>query len=127
MRQGITLQHLSKRSLTMSWPKVIRRIEMKTDGFVCTAHRVEPERRRCLVAQAIGHEPVHPGNHLWTLKHIGLAHKYKRESEVYSHALLLNAREAIVLDLTTSWELADQFGVSAKVAELQTPMKLDNG
>ena len=98
--------------------------EMKMDGVICIALRFEPEWRRWLVAHAIGHEVMHPGNHLWARKHTGIAHKYEREAEDFAHALLLDAREAIERGLTCSWELADYFGVPEEVIALQAPLKL---
>ena len=99
--------------------------EMKMDGVICIALRYEPEWRRWLVAHAIGHELMHPGNHLWIRKHTGLAHRYEREAEDFAHALLLDVQEAIARGLTNSWEMADYFGVPETVVALQAPMMMD--
>ena len=99
--------------------------EMKIDGVVCIALRFEPEWSRWLIAHAIGHELMHPGNHLWLRKHTGLAHKYEREAEDFAHALLLDAQEAADLGFTKSWELADYFGVPEEVVRLQPPLNLN--
>ncbi len=99
--------------------------EVKTDGVIYIALRSEPEWSRWLMAHAIGHELMHPGNHLWIRKHTGLAHKFEREAEDFARALLLDTQEAIDRGLTNSSELADYFGVPEKVIALQAPMKLD--
>lgn len=99
--------------------------EMKIDGVICIALRLEPEWSRWLIAHAIGHELMHPGNHLWLRKNTGLAHKYEREAEDFAHALLLDAQEAVDRGLTNSSDLAYYFGVPEEVVRLQPRLRLN--
>ncbi len=99
--------------------------ELKIGEFVCIARRLEPEWKRWCVAHAIGHMLMHPGNHVWTRRHTGLAHKYEREAEDFAHALLLDVHEVVQRGLTHSWQVADYFGVPEEVLSLQVPLKLD--
>lgn len=99
--------------------------EMKIDDVICIALRFEPEWERWLMAHAIGHELMHPGNHLWIRRHTGLAHKYEREADDFAHALLLDVQEVVDRGLSEPWEVAEHFGVPAEVIRLQLPMRLD--
>ncbi len=99
--------------------------ELKIGEFVCIARRLDPEWKRWCVAHAIGHLLMHPGNHLWTRKHTGLAHRYEREAEDFAHTLLLDVREVVERGLTNSWQVAEYFGVPEEVLRLQVPMMLD--
>lgn len=99
--------------------------EMKIDGVICIALRFEPEWSRWLIAHAIGHELMHPGNHLWLRKHTSLAHKHEREAEEFAHTLLLDVNEVVERGLTHSWQVAEYFGVPEEVLGFQVPMGLD--
>lgn len=98
--------------------------ELKSDGVICIASRCEPEWARWLMAHAIGHELMHPGNHLWINERTGLALRYEREAEDFADALLLDPHEAVEQGLTSSREVADYFGVPEEVIRLQAPMNL---
>ena len=99
--------------------------ELKIGEFVCIARRLEPEWKRWCIAHAIGHMLMHPGNHVWTRRHTGLAHKYEREAEDFAHTLLLDVHEVVERGLTHSWQVAEYFGVPEEVLRLQVPLKLD--
>lgn len=58
--------------------------------------------RRRVVAHAMGHGLLHPGNHLWKRLHTGLAHYYERESEDL-RALLLDMDEVVDELLVAPW------------------------
>ncbi len=45
------------------WPLEVL-LEMQMDGVVVVAERLDPEWRRWVIAHAIGHRLLHPGNHL---------------------------------------------------------------
>ena len=47
--------------------------EMRLGNYVAVADRLEPEWQRWVVAHAIGHCLLHPGNHLWIRRHTDLA------------------------------------------------------
>ena len=99
--------------------------ELKSDGVICIASRCEPEWARWLMAHAIGHQLMHPGNHLWINERTGLALRYEREAEDFADALLLDPHEAVEQGLTSSREVADYFGVPEEVIRLQAPMRLE--
>ena len=69
--------------------------ELVVDRFICVARRLEPEWRRWVVAHAIGHQLLHPGNHIWIRLHTRLAFKFEREAEEFAGALLMDGSEAI--------------------------------
>ena len=96
--------------------------ELVVDRFICVARRLEPEWRRWVVAHAIGHRLLHPGNHIWIRLHTRLAFKFEREAEEFAGALLMDGSEAVDAGLTNSWEIAEYFGVPEKVVRLQPPL-----
>ena len=96
--------------------------ELMVDRYICVARRLEPEWRRWVVAHAIGHRLLHPGNHIWIRLNTHLAFKFEREAEDFAGALLIDAREAIDAGLTSSWEIAEHFGVPEEVVRIQPPL-----
>ncbi len=96
------------------WPLEVLS-ELQVDGIVVVAERLEPEWRRWVIAHAIGHRLLHPGNHLLLRDHTVLANRYEREAEDFAHALLIDREEAIAEGLAHSWEVAAHFGVPDEV------------
>ena len=62
------------------WPLEVLS-ELQVDGVVAVAKRLDPEWRRWVIAHAIGHRLLHPGNHLWLRKHTDIPVRYEREAE----------------------------------------------
>ncbi|MYH68016.1 MAG: ImmA/IrrE family metallo-endopeptidase [Dehalococcoidia bacterium] len=93
-----------------SWPLRVLR-EFQLDGTVVVAERLTPEWRRWVIAHAIGHRLLHPGNHRWLRTHTDLTVGYEREAEDFAQALLVDEAEARDEGLVHSWELAEHFGV----------------
>ena len=108
----------------VTWPLLVLK-EMVIGDFICVAKRLDSGWRRWVIAHAIGHRLMHPGNHTWIRFHTGLGHRFEREAEDFACSLLLDAREAIDAGLTESWEVAEHFGVSDELVSLQAPLRLD--
>ena len=106
-----------------TWPLDVLQ-EMMTGGSIAVARRLEPSWRRWVIAHAIGHRLLHPGNHLWIRAHTLLGHRIEREAEEFAGALLMDAREAMGRGLAESWEVAEYFGVPEEMARLQMPMNI---
>lgn len=96
--------------------------ELMVDRFICVARRLEPEWRRWVVAHAIGHRLLHPGNHIWIRLNTHLAFKFEREAEEFAGALLIDPCEAIDAGLSECWEIAEHFGVPEEVIRIQPPL-----
>ena len=69
--------------------------ELLMDGHVAVAKRLGPERRRWVIAHAIGHRLLHPGNHLELRAHTDLPRRFEREADDFAHALLIDDEEAL--------------------------------
>ena len=74
-----------------------------------------------MIAHAIGHRMLHPGNHLRLRKHTDLTHRYEQEAEDFARALLVDEREAQQEGLVDSWEMAEHFGVPDEVVRSAEP------
>lgn len=96
--------------------------ELMVDDCIGVADRLTSEWRRWVIAHAIGHKVLHPGNHLWMRMHTGLGGKVEREAEDFAHALLLDAEEALDEGFTEVWEIAEYFGVPEELILLQAPL-----
>ena len=96
--------------------------ELTVDDYIGVAERLVPAWRRWVVAHAVGHKVLHPGNHLWMRMHTGLGGKVEREAEDFAHALLMDAREAVEEGLSETWEIAEHFGVPEDLVFLQAPL-----
>ena len=107
----------------VTWPLTVLK-EMVIGDYICVAKRLDSAWRRWVIAHAIGHRLMHPGNHTWIRFHTGLAHRFEREAEDFACYLLLDAREAIHAGLTESWEIAEHFGVPDELVRLQAPLRL---
>ena len=64
---------------------------------------------------------MHPGNHVWTHRHTGLAQKHEREAEDFAHTLPLDVHEVVDWGFTHSCQIAEYFGVPEEVLGLQVP------
>ena len=93
--------------------------EMRLEDYVAVADRLEPEWWRWVVAHAIGHCLLHPGNHLWIRRHTDLARGFEREAEDFACGLLVDVEEAAAEGLVTSWEVAEHFGVPEEMVREQ--------
>ena len=98
--------------------------ELMVDDCIGVAERLPPDWRRWVIAHALGHRVLHPGNHLWLRMHTGLEGRVEREAEDFAHALLLDPKEAVDEGLTQAWEIAEYFGVPEELILLQVPMLL---
>ena len=110
--------------VVVPWPLAVQE-EMQMDGYIGVAQRLDPRWRRWAIAHAIGHRLLHPGNHLWTRFHTGLAGPYEREAEDFALALLVDAREAAEEGLTELWEVAEHFGVPQELVVLQPRLVME--
>ena len=108
----------------VTWPLLVLK-EMVIGDFICVAKRLDSGWRRWVIAHAIGHRLMHPGNHSWIRFHTGLGHRFEREAEDFASSLLLDAREAVDAGLTESWELAEYFGIPDELVRLQAPLGVD--
>ena len=108
----------------VTWPLTVLK-EMVIGDFICVARRLDTRWRRWVIAHAIGHRLMHPGNHTWIRFHTGLGHRFEREAEDFACFLLLDAREAVDAGLSESWEVAEHFGVPDELVRLQAPLRLD--
>lgn len=108
----------------VTWPLSVLK-EMVIGDFICVASRLDPGWRRWVIAHAIGHRLMHPGNHTWIRFHTGLGHQFEREAEDFARSLLLDEREAVDAGLTESWEMAEYFGVPDELVRLQATMRMD--
>lgn len=50
------------------WPMKVQE-EMQMGDFIGVAERLDSRWRRWVIAHAIGHRLLHPGNHLWIRDH----------------------------------------------------------
>lgn len=89
--------------------------EMRVGDYIMVADRLEPWWQRWVVAHAIGHCVLHPGNHLWIRQHTDLAHAFEREAEDFAYGLLVDPAEEAAEGLNSSWEVAKHFGVPFEV------------
>ena len=98
--------------------------ELMVDDCIGVAERLAPVWRRWVIAHAVGHRVLHPGNHLWMRLHTDLGNKVEREAEDFAHALLMNAEEATQMGLVHAWEIAEYFGVPEEQVRLQAHLEL---
>ena len=103
-----------------SWPFQVLQ-EMKVDNSIAVAERLDAPWRRWVVAHAIGHSLLHPGNHLWMQDHTLLGHRVEREAEEFASALLVDEDEALEQGLVHPWEVAEYFGVPEELVSKQAP------
>ena len=106
------------------WPMQVHQ-ELRIDRYICVAEDLEPDWRRWMIAHAIGHIQMHPGNHLWIYKHIRFGGRIEREAEDFTGAFLMDVREALAAHLTDWWEVAEHFGVPDSMVRLQLPLLLE--
>ena len=97
--------------------------ELMVDDCIGVAARLEPAWRRWVIAHAIGHKVLHPGNHMWMRKHTSLGNRLEREAEDFARSLLMDPGEAVDAGLLDAWDLADYFGVPTEMACLQVPFQ----
>lgn len=94
--------------------------EMQIDGVIAVANRLDASWRRWVIAHAIGHWVLHPGNHLWMQEHTLLGRRVEREAEEFAGALLVDESEALGQGLFEPWDLAEHFGVPEEMVRNHT-------
>ena len=108
----------------VSWPMKVHE-EMQMGRYIGVAERLDPCWRRWVIAHAIGHRLLHPGNHLWIRDHTSLGSKFEREAEDFARALLMDVGEAMEEGLSELWEVAEHFGVPEEMAWIQPPLPME--
>ncbi len=93
-----------------TWPFQVLQ-EMLLTESIAVAQRLDAPWRRWVIAHAIAHNLLHPGNHLWMQKHTLLGHRVEREAEEFAGALLIDESEALEQGIVYLWEVAEYFGV----------------
>ena len=96
--------------------------ELTVDDCIGVAQRLNAAWRRWVIAHAIGHKVLHPGNHLWMRTHTCLATKIEREAEDFALAFLVSLQEVIGANLAGSSEIAEYFGVPEEMILIQAPL-----
>ena len=104
-----------------TWPFQVLE-EMQVENAIAVAARLDGRWRRWVVAHAIAHSLLHPGNHLWLRDHTLLGHRVEREAEEFAGALLMDGRETLEQGLVHPWEVAEYFGVPEEMVRLQGPV-----
>ena len=99
--------------------------EMMVAEYIGVGEELDSRWRRWVIAHAIGHRLLHPGNHLWTRKHTDLGKPYEREAEDFALALLVDAQEAREEGLRELWEVAEHFGVPQELVVFQPPLVME--
>ena len=111
--------------VVVPWPLAVQE-EMLLGRYIGVAERLDPRWRRWVIAHAIGHWLLHPGNHLWIRDHSRLGgSRYEREAEDFALALLVDGGEAREEGLRELWEVADHFGVPEKLVVFQPPLAME--
>ncbi len=108
----------------ISWPMQVQE-ELQVDGYVAVAERLDSRWRRWVIAHAIGHRLMHPGNHMLMRANTWLGHQVEREAEDFAAGLLMDADEALAEGMTRAWEIAEYFGVPEEMVRLQPAMRLE--
>ena len=99
--------------------------EMLMDTYIGVADRLDSRWRRWVIAHAIGHKLLHPGNHLRTRIHNHLGDPYERGAENFALALLVDAQEAREEGLRDLWEVAEHFGVPQELVVFQPTLVME--
>ncbi|MDE2884815.1 MAG: ImmA/IrrE family metallo-endopeptidase, partial [Chloroflexota bacterium] len=103
--------------VVVTWPfRVLQ--EMQAGGVIAVARRLDPPWRRWVIAHAIGHHLLHPGNHLRMRRQGLLDDAVEREAEEFAGALLVDGREAIGAGITGPRDVARHFGVPEEMVRL---------
>ncbi len=106
-----------------TWPfRVLQ--EMQTDSVIGVAQRLDAPWRRWVIAHAVGHSLLHPGNHLWMRDHTLLGHRVEREADEFAGALLMDGREALEQGIAHPWEVAEYFGVPEEMVCFLVPLSI---
>lgn len=106
------------------WPLEVQE-EMLLGRYIGVAERLDHRRRRWVIAHAIGHSLLHPGNHLWIRDHTSMGGRYEREAEDFALALLVDEREAREMGLRELWEVAEHFGVPQELVVFQSSLLIE--
>ena len=101
------------------WMEVQREFTMA--GEIVVAARLNREWRRWMIAHAICHHLLHPGNHLALRAQSELPGPWEREADQFACALLVDAEEARREGLVHSWEIAEHFGVPDELVREWAP------
>ena len=92
---------------------------LMVDDCIGVANRLAPSWRRWVIAHAIGHRLLHPGNHMWMRMNTGLGSRLEREAEDFAHSLRLDVQEVLHVGVANAWEVAEYFGVPEELVLLQ--------
>lgn len=93
--------------------------ELTYRNTIGVAEYLSPDWKRWVVAHAIGHHQMHPGNHVWARSATQLTTRYESQAEEFARALLIDEIEAIDQSIFDAWEVAEHFGVPEELAALQ--------
>jgi len=111
--------------VVVPWPLAVQE-EMLLGRYIAVAERLDASRRRWVIAHAIGHKLLHPGNHLWIRDHTSLGRgRYEREAEDFALALLVDDQEARDEGLRELWEVAEHFGVPEELVVFQPSLVME--
>ena len=92
------------------WPfRVLQEIQVA--DAIGVAERLDPSWRRWMIAHAMGHSLLHPGNHVWMQEHTSFDARIELEAEEFAGALLIDKDEAMVQGLAEPRDIAEYFGV----------------
>ena len=103
--------------VVVTWPFHVLQ-EMQVGGVIAVARRLDQHWRRWVIAHAIGHHLLHPGNHLRMREQGLLSHAVEQEAEESAGALLVDAREALGLGISELRCVARHFGVPEEMVRL---------
>ena len=93
--------------------------ELTYRNTIGVADYLSPNWQRWVVAHAIGHHQMHPGNHVWLRSATQLTTPFESQAEEFARALLIDEFEAIDDGILQAWEVAEYFGVPEELANLQ--------
>lgn len=98
--------------------------EIMSSAGIAVARRLEKPERRWATAHAIGHHDLHRGNQLWLREKTLLAIPVEQQAEDFAWGLLVNEVEAREMGLTTSWEIAEHFGIPEDMVRFQGRLEI---
>ena len=91
--------------------------EMKIGEFIAVKQDLPLLQHRWAIAHAIGHQMLHPGNHLWLRVKTRLGAADERQAEDFAFGLLVDEEEAEKRGTYSPWGMASLFGVPLEMVE----------